>query len=101
MRPTDNKSLLNFIFEQMDKLDRNEIDPEKAKTQAQLAKEANNSLMYEVKRAELILKISHSGVKLDEFGKIDVINKKGVVVKLPLYGNPFAELSEGKNDDKK
>ena len=89
MKPNDNKSLLQFIFDQMGKLDNNEIDCDQAKTQAQLAKEANNAMMYDLKKADLILKIHHSGIKLDEFGKVEMRNAAGNLIRLPLYGNPF------------
>lgn len=48
MTPVNNKSLLAFIFDQMAKLDNNEITTEQAKAQANLAKQANNSLKYEL-----------------------------------------------------
>lgn len=53
MQPINNKSLLHFIFDQMEKLDKDEIDVQKAKGQANLAKQANNSLKYELDRAQL------------------------------------------------
>ena len=42
MQPTNNKSLLHFLFDQMEKLDKKEIDVEQAKAQANLAKQANS-----------------------------------------------------------
>ncbi len=54
MQPINNKSLLHFIFDQMEKLDQKEIDNNQARSQAQLAKQANNALKYELERAELI-----------------------------------------------
>lgn len=53
MQPINNKSLLHFIFDQMEKLDKDEIDVQTAKGQANLAKQANNSLKYELDRANL------------------------------------------------
>lgn len=53
MQPINNKSLLHFIFDQMEKLDKDEIDVQTAKGQANLAKQANNSLKYELDRASL------------------------------------------------
>ena len=50
MKPVNNKSLFHFIFDQMEKLDNNSIDPEKAKAQASLASQAHKCLMYEVAR---------------------------------------------------
>ena len=46
MTPVNNKSMLAFIFLQMEKLDNNEIDVQTASAQANLAKQANNALMY-------------------------------------------------------
>lgn len=57
MQPTNNKSLLHFIFDQMEKLDKKEIDVEQAKAQANLAKQANNSLKYELERAKLLMEL--------------------------------------------
>lgn len=51
MKPINNKSLLHFIFDQMEKLDTGQIDVNTAKAQANLAKQANNSLKYEIDRA--------------------------------------------------
>jgi len=57
MEPTNAKSLFHFICGQMDKLDKNEIDVQTAQSQANLAKQANNLLNYELKRAETVVKI--------------------------------------------
>jgi len=58
MKPTNNKSLLHFIFDQMEKLDKKEIDINEAKTQALLAKQANNALKYELDRANVQMKLA-------------------------------------------
>lgn len=58
MKPTNNKSLLHFIFDQMDKLDKKEIDIDQAKTQSLLAKQANNALKYELDRANVQMKLA-------------------------------------------
>ncbi len=52
------KSLLAFLYGQMEKLDDGEIDVAKATAQANLAKQANNILNYELKRAEIEMKLS-------------------------------------------
>ena len=57
MTPVNNKSLLHFIFEQMEKLDKKEIDIETAKAQASLSKQANNMLRYELEKAKTEIKI--------------------------------------------
>jgi hypothetical protein len=66
MTPVNNKSMLAFIFLQMEKLDNNEIDVQTASAQANLAKQANNALMYELKRADIQMKLTqHNAVYKD------------------------------------
>ena len=66
MQPVNNKSLLSFIFGQMEKLDKNEIDVQTASAQANLAKQANNALNYELKRAEVQMKLTqHNAIYKD------------------------------------
>lgn len=66
MTPMNNKSLLSFIFNQMEKLDKNEIDVPTALAQSNLAKQAINSLMYEVRRASIQMELAqHNAVYKD------------------------------------
>lgn len=61
MKPVNNKSLLHFVYGQMEKLDKKEIDVQTAKAQADLAKQANNVMKYELDRANLLMKLdSHN-----------------------------------------
>ena len=62
MQPVNSKSLFHFICGQMEKLDNNDITVESAQAQSNLAKQAINILNYEIKRAELM-------IKLDEHNK--------------------------------
>jgi hypothetical protein len=57
MKPVNQKSLLHFIYDQMDKLDKGEIEIDKAKAQAVLMKEANNVFKYELDRANTEMKL--------------------------------------------
>ena len=66
MAPVNSKSLLHFIFDQMEKLDRKEITVQEGQAQANLAKQANNLLTYELKRAETLLKLQGSEIQLRE-----------------------------------
>jgi hypothetical protein len=72
MTPVNTKSLIHFIFSQMEKLDKKEITVQEAQGQANLAKQANNILMYEVKRADIQMKLAQhnaifkDGLKLRE-----------------------------------
>jgi len=69
MTPINNKSLLHFIFGQMDKLDKKEITTDEAKAQANLAKQANVSMKYELDRATVLMELDKykrtSGADID------------------------------------
>lgn len=60
-KPVNTKSLLAFTFGQMEKLDNGEIDANTANAQANLIKQANNILDYELKRSIVLLKLAESG----------------------------------------
>ena len=57
MQPVNSKSLFAFICGQMEKLDRKEMTVQEATAQSNLAKQANNVLTYELKRAETQMKL--------------------------------------------
>ena len=67
MKPVNSKSLFSFICDQMEKLQESQITVEQAKAQANLAKQANNILKYELDRTNTLMKI-------EEFNK-DNANK--------------------------
>lgn len=58
MKPVNSKSLFSFICDQMEQLQSDEITVEKAKAQANLAKQANNLLKYELDRVNTKMKIT-------------------------------------------
>lgn len=72
MKPVNNKSMLHFICDQMEKLDNQVITIDAAKAQAALIKQANNCLMYELKRADIQMRLTEhnaifkDGLKLRE-----------------------------------
>ena len=66
MTPMNSKSLLHFIFDQMEKLDQKEITVQEGQAQANLAKQANNLLTYELKRAQTLLALKGSEIELRE-----------------------------------
>lgn len=59
--PVNTKSLLAFIFGQMGKLDRGEIDANTACAQAKLASQASNVLNYELKRSIVQMRLQAIG----------------------------------------
>lgn len=68
MKPVNNKSLIAFLYDQMEKLDKNEIDVEQAKAQSNLAKQVNNAMKYELDLANMKMKV----------GEYNKINEKKV-----------------------
>lgn len=54
MMPVNTKSMFATLCDYMDKLDRNEIDVNQAHAMAKLIGQANNLLVYELKRAALM-----------------------------------------------
>ena len=64
MTPVNSKSLLVFIFNQMDKLDNKEISNEQACAQAKLASQASNLLNYELKRTIVQLRLQELGAEV-------------------------------------
>lgn len=76
MKPVNNKSMLAFIFGQMEKLDNGEIDVNQAKAQADLAKQANNALKYELERVNTQMKLAqHNAVYRDGLNLRDAESK--------------------------
>lgn len=71
MKPVNSKSLFSFICDQMDKLQESSISVEQAKAQANLAKQANNILKYELDRASVLMKIAEFN-KENESNKIEI-----------------------------
>lgn len=61
MKPVNAKSLLCFVFDQMEKLDNGTITNETAIAQAKLASQANNLLNYELKRTIVELRLKEIG----------------------------------------
>ena len=75
MKPINNKSLLHFIFDQMEKLDNGTINVDNAKAQANLAKQANNSLKYEIERATTLMELDK--YKRETGANIELRNAEG------------------------
>lgn len=57
MKPVNTKSLLAFVFGQMEKLDNNEIDVDTANAQSKLVQQANNILRSEHERVRVKIEL--------------------------------------------
>jgi len=62
--PTNNKSLTHFLFDQLGKLDRDEITIEKAIAVCKLTNELGKRMDYELKRFEVQANNTNPKIKL-------------------------------------
>jgi hypothetical protein len=74
MMPVNSKSMFATLCAYMDKLDRNEIDVAQATAMSKLIGQANNLLVYELKRAALMcnqdFKKEHRSIELKTFDSL-------------------------------
>lgn len=76
MTPVNSKSLLAFVFNQMEKLDTGEIDNQTAREQSNLVKQANNLLKYELDRAKVRMELTkHNAVYKDGLNLREIESK--------------------------
>lgn len=65
MQPVNTKSLLAFIFNQMERLNAGEITANEAMAQAKLASQASNVLNYELKRTIVQMRMQQIGAGIE------------------------------------
>jgi len=76
MKPVNSKSLLGFVFDQMEKLDKGEIDNAQAREQSNLIKQANNLLKYELDRSKVKMQLAeHNTIYKDNIELRDIESK--------------------------
>jgi len=76
MTPVNNKSMIAFLFDQMDKLDKDEIDVLKAREQGNLSKQVNNAMKYELDRAKTKMELTkHNAIYKDGLDLRDIESK--------------------------
>ena len=76
MVPVNNKSLMAFLYSQMEKLNNNEIDCDKAKAQVGLAKQINSQMRYELERAKVQMTLTeHNAIYKDGLKLRDIESK--------------------------
>jgi hypothetical protein len=77
MKPVNTKSLLAFVFDQMDKLDKKEIDVDTANTQSKLVQQANNLIRSEHERTRVKMELEKHNAEYKnniEFRNIESVN---------------------------
>ena len=76
MKPVNSKSLLGFVFDQMEKLDNGQIDNAQAREQSNLIKQANNLLKYELDRSKVKIQLAeHNTIYKDNIELRDIESK--------------------------
>lgn len=66
MQPVNNKSLAAFLFAQMERLDKKEINKDQALAQVAIAKQINSQMRYELERARVVMELTkHNAVFKD------------------------------------
>lgn len=76
MKPVNNKSLIAFLFDQMDKLDNGQIDVQTAREQANLSKQVNNAMKYELDRTKTLMELAkHNAVYKDGLNLREIESK--------------------------
>lgn len=76
MVPVNNKSMVAFLFSQMDKLDNGEIDNQTAREQANLAKQVNSAMKYELDRVKVKMEIKEHNLKFSDSQELREIESK-------------------------
>lgn len=77
MKPVNTKSLLSFVFDQMDKLDKKEIDVDTANAQSKLVQQANNLIRSEHERTRVKMELEKHNAEYKnniEFRNIESVN---------------------------
>jgi hypothetical protein len=76
MTPVNNKSLVAFLFGQMERLSNGQIKPEEANAQAKLAQQINSQMRYEIERAKTIMELSKHNAVFKDGTKLREIESK-------------------------
>ena len=76
MKPVNSKSLLAFVFDQMEKLNKGETKVEEAQAQAKLAQQANNIVKNEHERTRVLMELArHNAVYKDGLNLREIESK--------------------------
>lgn len=76
MTPVNTKSLLAFVFSQMEKLDNKEIDVDTANAQSKLVQQANNLIRSEHERSRVKMELERHNAEYKGFIQLREIESK-------------------------
>lgn len=90
MQPVNTKSLLAFIFNQMERLNAGEITANEAMAQAKLASQASNVLNYELKRTIVQMRMQQigAGIEASDITLRNIESKPLIESNFPNQGYP-------------
>ena len=90
MQPVNTKSLLAFIFNQMERLNAGEITANEAMAQAKLASQASNVLNYELKRTIVQMRMQQigAGIEASDISLRNIESKPLIESNFPDQGYP-------------
>ena len=77
MKPVNEKSLLHHLFDQMDKLDKGEIDVAQATAQSKLAGQAVSLYRLEIDRAKLSMELQQHQKETGNLIRLRELSSKG------------------------
>lgn len=83
MQPVNNKSLVAFLFGQMEKLDKGEIKVEQAIAQSKIAGQINSQMRYELERVRVMMDVTkHNAIYKDgtQLREIESKNFDNVII---------------------
>lgn len=76
MTPVNTKSLLAFVFSQMEKLDTKEIDVDTANAQSKLVQQANNLIRSEHERSRVKMELARHNAEYNQTIELREIESK-------------------------
>jgi hypothetical protein len=76
MTPVNTKSLLSFVFNQMEKLDNKEIDVDTANAQSKLIQQANNIIRSEHERTRVKMELEKHNTEYKGFVELRNVESK-------------------------
>ena len=76
MKPVNNKSMVAFLFDQMERLNKGEISIEQTLAQVSVAKQINSQMRYELERAKTLMQLAEHNARFKDGTNIREIESK-------------------------
>jgi len=76
MQPVNNKSLVSFLYDQMESLKEGKTSKEDALAQVQIAKQINSHMRYELERAKTVMQLAEHNARFKDGTNLREIESK-------------------------